>query len=122
MVYYFTVIFLILILKDAVYGPYSEVNDIRGGHPNPNNIYHYKKFPITSLSFRTEIDYELDESNIVPILNEHLTKKVVLYHSPLLGYAFDGYPIYGPIGFNPNDNSDISTRSLKLIQSNMMVH
>ena len=26
-------------------------------------------------------------------------------HSPLLGYAFDGYPIYGPLGFDKSDDN-----------------
>jgi YHYH protein/Secretion system C-terminal sorting domain len=32
-------------------------------------------------------------------------------HSPIVGYAFDGYPVYGPYGYtNPNDASSAITR------------
>ena len=27
-------------------------------------------------------------------------------HSPIVGYAFDGYPIYGPYGYVSNDGED----------------
>ncbi len=45
------------------------------GHPNPDNLYHYHKYPICVNS---------------PWADEGKG------HSPLLGWAFDGYPIYGP--------------------------
>jgi hypothetical protein len=35
-------------------------------------------------------------------------------HSPIIGYAFDGFPIYGPYGYtNPND----ATSAIKRIQT-----
>ena len=45
------------------------------GHPSPDNTYHYHKYPICINSPWA------DEGNS---------------HSPLLGWAFDGFPIYGP--------------------------
>jgi hypothetical protein len=45
------------------------------GHPAPNNVYHYHKYPICVNS---------------PWADEGAA------HSPLLGWAFDGYPLYGP--------------------------
>jgi len=45
------------------------------GHPNPFGQYHYHKYPICLNSPWS------DEGNA---------------HSPLIGWAFDGYPIYGP--------------------------
>ena len=47
------------------------------GHPNPDGMYHYHKEPVCIKS---------------PF------KEVAGRHSPLLGYAFDGFPIYGPNG------------------------
>nr|QDY51726.1 hypothetical protein 1_111 [Mimiviridae sp. ChoanoV1] len=35
------------------------------------------------------------------------------FHSPLLGWAFDGFPIYGQIGYKDTDNKD----ALKLLKS-----
>ena len=45
------------------------------GHPNPQGQYHYHKYPICVNS---------------PWADEGLE------HSPLIGFAFDGYPVYGP--------------------------
>jgi hypothetical protein len=45
------------------------------GHPAPDGQYHYHKYPICVNS---------------PWADEGLE------HSPLIGFAFDGYPVYGP--------------------------
>lgn len=53
----------------------SNIMDYCCGHPAPDNTYHYHKYPICINSPWA------DEGN---------------EHSPLLGWAFDGFPIYGP--------------------------
>jgi hypothetical protein len=45
------------------------------GHPSPDNRYHYHKYPVCVKS---------------PFVDEGEE------HSPLIGWAFDGFPIYGP--------------------------
>ena len=55
-------------------------------------------------------------------LNTKKTQTGRLGHSPLLGYAFDGYPIYGPLGYdksdtNYSDNSKEGLRSVKFLRS-----
>jgi hypothetical protein len=45
------------------------------GHPSPDNLYHYHKYPICMNSPWSDDGKE---------------------HSPLIGWAFDGFPIYGP--------------------------
>ena len=55
------------------------------GHPAPNGEYHHHVNP-TCL-------YDDNDS---------------LHHSPIIGYAFDGFPIYGAYGFdNPNSTGTI---------------
>lgn len=52
-----------------------EVFDSCCGHPDPMGRYHYHKYPVCVKSpFKDEAGK----------------------HSPLIGYAFDGFPIYGP--------------------------
>jgi hypothetical protein len=42
-------------------------------------------------------------------------------HSPLIGYAFDGYPIYGPFGYsNPNDPNSTIERMTSSYQERVM--
>jgi hypothetical protein len=40
-----------------------------------------------------------------------------LYHSPIIGWSYDGYPIYGPYGFSQNSGGNIKllTSSYKLV-------
>ncbi|HEX4056456.1 MAG TPA: YHYH protein [Tepidisphaeraceae bacterium] len=53
----------------------SNIMDRCCGHPSPDNTYHYHKYPICLNS---------------PWADEGTE------HSPLIGWAFDGFPIYGP--------------------------
>jgi len=45
------------------------------GHPDPSNLYHYHKYPVCARS-----PFEDNGQS----------------HSPLIGWAFDGFPVYGP--------------------------
>lgn len=63
--------------KNAVEGPFAEVFDSCCGHPDPLGRYHYHKYPVC-------------------LHNPFKTKEKEGEHSPLIGYAFDGHPIYGP--------------------------
>ncbi|HET6273632.1 MAG TPA: YHYH protein [Bacteroidota bacterium] len=55
------------------------------GHPAPGGVYHNHQNP--------RCMYSADST----------------HHSPLLGYTFDGYPIYGPYGYsNPNGTGGIA--------------
>jgi hypothetical protein len=61
---------------NAVYSHDELGIDDGSGHPQEDGIYHYHSDP--------RLMYEKDPNN----------------HSPLLGYALDGYPIYGPYGWD----------------------
>ncbi|MEZ4690884.1 MAG: YHYH protein [Ignavibacteria bacterium] len=50
--------------------------DTSGGHPAPGGVYHYH--------INMKKLYTPDENE----------------HSPILGYMFDGYPLYGPYGYS----------------------
>lgn len=55
--------------------------DGANGHASPNHIYHHHVDPT--------LLYALDETQ----------------HSPIVGYAFDGYPIYGPFAYQQTDGT-----------------
>jgi len=59
------------------------------GHPSPMNAYHYHGQPRT---LRSEMG---DDGS---------------HHSPILGYAFDGFPIYGPYGYANANGTGAITR------------
>ncbi len=72
--------------RDAVLGPYAEVFDSCCGHPDPMGRYHYHKYPVCVNSpFRDPLGK----------------------HSPLIGWAFDGFAIYGPNGENGQPPTDL---------------
>jgi hypothetical protein len=60
---------------DALMTDASNIMDRCCGHPNQDGQYHYHKYPICLNS---------------PWADEGKA------HSPLIGFAFDGFPIYGP--------------------------
>ena len=72
--------------------------DCSGGHP-AGEYYHYHRIPSPDvvhgidtmcLSFPSEGLFHLDDTK----------------HSPIIGWGFDGFPIYGPYGFtDPNSAS-----------------
>jgi hypothetical protein len=53
----------------------TDVMDRCCGHPAPGNEYHYHKYPVCVKS---------------PFVDDGEE------HSPLIGFAFDGFPVYGP--------------------------
>lgn len=63
-----------------------EVFDSCCGHPDPMGAYHYHKYPVCVKSpFKDEAGK----------------------HSQLIGYAFDGFAIYGPSGENGKPPTDL---------------
>ncbi|MFZ4508804.1 MAG: YHYH protein [Fimbriimonas sp.] len=61
------------------------------GHPTPNNLYHYHKYPIC--------------------VNTPFADKGE-GHSPLIGFAFDGIPVYGPYESSGLMARDLSVNKL----------
>jgi hypothetical protein len=72
--------------RDAVLGPFAEVFDSCCGHPDPMGRYHYHKYPACIKS---------------PFVDPKGK------HSPLLGYMFDGFALYGPNGSDGEPPTDL---------------
>ena len=68
------------------------------GHPAQGGIYHYHKYPTC---LRLIEDQWLSEKEKCDIIDSLL---VVGGHSPLIGFAIDGWPIYGPVGWTSDMN------------------
>jgi hypothetical protein len=77
--------------QDAIYFE-GQTMDVGIGHPQASGNYHYHSYP--ELLAMQQGDSPRD-------------------HSPILGFAFDGYPVYGPYGY-ANANG---TGGLKRIES-----
>ncbi|MCB1152139.1 MAG: YHYH protein [Deltaproteobacteria bacterium] len=62
--------------------------DDYGGHPQDSGQYHY------------HVGAFLNHADDLGLENS------LSGHSPILGYSFDGYPIYGPYGYSDPENAD----------------
>lgn len=98
----------------------ESITDQIGGSPNNLNIYNYSKY----IGF-LENNQIQNEHDIINYLNNKLKLLGPSGHSKILGYAFDGYPIYGPIGFDYVDSnssiSDIYSKKVKLMVSSYKI-
>jgi len=63
-----------------------EVFDSCCGHPDPRGLYHYHKYPVCIKSPFKEEDGK---------------------HSPIIGFMFDGYAVYGPNGEDGKPPKDL---------------
>lgn len=89
--------------KDLFKKYFSDLDNNNGYYfPNPDSTLGYGYSCLANpKSLRVRLSDNLDSQGNVP---------AVLTHSPIIGYAYDGNPIYGPYGYsNPTDkNSSIS--------------
>jgi hypothetical protein len=72
--------------RDAVMGPNAEIFDSCCGHPDQMGRYHYHKYPVCVRS---------------PF------KDAPGQHSGLIGWAFDGFALYGPNGEDGKPPTDL---------------
>jgi hypothetical protein len=68
------------------------------GHPQLNGVYHYHKYPTCLRLIKDQWKSEKDKYDVVDAL------LVPDGHSPLLGFAVDGWPIYGPVGWRDSNS------------------
>ena len=105
--------------------------DVGNGHQPGNGQYHYHTDPIAlRAQFSDNVDY-IGTTDYFPYdpaiyllhqgegtdgeFREHTTN---LHHSPIIGWMFDGYPIYGPYGYsNPLD----ATSAVERMQSSFVL-
>ncbi|MFM7206342.1 MAG: YHYH protein [Planctomycetaceae bacterium] len=98
--------------------------DVGNGHQPGNGQYHYHENPV---ALRAQLDDNVDyvgTTNYFPYdpAVYYLThgqgadgdfreRTTALHHSPIVGWMFDGYPVYGPYGYSdPNDPTSAVVR------------
>lgn len=96
-------------LRNAYYGE-SQTFDRCYGHQPGNGQYHHHVQP---LCLRAQLD-----DNLVTVSTQRTgavrrEKAAPWKHSPILGWMFDGYPIYGPYGFSDPNNANSAIKRLK---------
>lgn len=80
--------------------------DCSKGHPDAQSRYHHHQNPSAF-----NMDLLVLSTVCSPYASDGLYVINPNVHSPLLGFAYDGYPIYGPYGYsNPLDINSAITR------------
>jgi hypothetical protein len=77
------------------------------GHQNPAGVYHTHQQPIA-------LRYQLgDHVNYNPATKNYSESSGTnLSHSPIIGWAYDGYPIYGPYGYSISNDASSGVRRM----------
>ena len=98
-----------------IYNPFEDQNQTAAtgrifsgccGHPQLTGVYHYHKYP-TCLRFLKGDTWQSEKEKC----DEIDALVAAGGHSPLIGFALDGWPVYGPVGWG--DTNRIS----KLLKS-----
>ena len=111
--------------QEAVDMTGTGTTSIKAQNPKPINIYtdvnssnlRFFRNPAAKDYFNGYLDYE----NAGDYITKKLVRTGAAGHSPLLGYAFDGYPIYGPLGYDKDDSSYNSSATTLAAQSSFKV-
>ncbi|MBJ7259377.1 MAG: YHYH protein [Chthoniobacterales bacterium] len=98
-----------------IYNPFEDQNQTAAtgrifsgccGHPQLNGIYHYHKYPACLRFMKGDVwQSEKDKCDEIDALVASGG------HSPLIGFALDGWPVYGPVGWKDTN------RTSKLLKS-----
>ncbi len=87
-------------------GAEGPILDAGFGHPAPDGGYHYHANP-------RALRYQLGDNLTYNAATDTYTENTVnLHHSPILGWAYDGYPIYGPYGYSIANNATSPVRRM----------
>ena len=96
-------------LRNAAYGE-SQTFDKCFGHQPGNGQYHHHIHPVC---LRAQLDDNLVAVNSGRTGTIYREKAAPWKHSPILGWMFDGYPIYGPYGYSDPTNPNSTVKRLK---------
>src|SRR5438874_1661304 len=83
-------------LRNAYFGE-AQTFDSCIGHQPGNGQYHHHANPVC---LRGQLEDNVQVIRSSRTGNTYQEKPAPWSHSPILGWAFDGYPIYGPYGYS----------------------
>jgi hypothetical protein len=96
-------------VRDAFFGE-AQTFDGCMGHQPQSGMYHHHANPVC---LRAQLDDNLElvrSSRVGPTYRE---KAAPWKHSPILGWAFDGFPIYGPYGYSDPRSPSSEVKRMK---------
>lgn len=96
-------------IRNAFFGE-AQTFDKCLGHQPGNGQYHHHAQPVC---LRAQLDDNLITVSTGRTGTVYREKASGWKHSPILGWAFDGYPIYGPYGYSDATNSSSAIKRIK---------
>lgn len=96
-------------LRNAYYGE-AQTFDSCIGHQPGSGMYHHHANPVC---LRAQLDDNLEQERVLRTGGVYREKAADLRHSPILGWSFDGYPIYGPYGYTNAQDPASDLRRLR---------
>jgi uncharacterized protein (TIGR03437 family) len=100
--------------RNAAFGE-AETFDLCNGHQPGTGMYHHHINPVC---LRAQLS---DNVNVIAtgrLGTQYAENATAWTHSPILGWSFDGYPVYGPYGYsNPMDPAS----AIKRVQSSFQL-
>jgi uncharacterized protein (TIGR03437 family) len=96
-------------LRDAFWGE-GQTFDGCGGHQPGSGQYHHHATPIC---LRAQLNDNLEVLRSSRTGMTFREKAAPWTHSPILGWSFDGYPIYGPYGYGTATSSASPVRRMR---------
>ena len=96
-------------VRDAYWGE-AQTFDGCNGHQPGNGQYHHHANPVC---LRAQLDDNIEVVRSTRTGVVYREKATPTKHSPILGWAFDGYPIYGPYGYSDARNPQSGVRRMR---------
>jgi len=94
--------------RNAVYAE-TFTFDPCNAHQPGGGEYHYHDNPVC---LRYQMNDNINGTNVGTATAAYTESTGTLHHSPILGYAYDGYPVYGPYGYGTATNSGSTVRRM----------
>ncbi len=96
-------------LRNAFFGE-AQTFDACGGHQPGNGQYHHHAVPNCLREQLNDNIERVRSARTGPVYRE---KRAPWTHSPILGWAFDGHPIYGPYAYSDPRDSRSPVRRMR---------
>jgi len=94
--------------RDAKYGE-AVTFDACNAHQPQSGEYHYHVNPVC---LRYQLGDNITRASLSNLTPGYAEKTTGLVHSPILGYAYDGYPVYGPYGYSTATSASSGVRRM----------
>jgi hypothetical protein len=94
--------------RNAVYAEAVTFDPCKAHQPQSGQ-YHYHADPVC---LRYEMGDNLTSTNSGSASATYTEAAGSLHHSPILGWSFDGYPVYGPYGYSTATNASSPVRRM----------